>query len=454
MRPPSLLSVPSEEAALPAAPETLAEAVRLLQGPGLEERLQRACVLAIGRLAKDATQLRPLCLASTVAVAEVAGKELKNLPMQRLATSALGSIAYTRDVVPLIVGDALPPLLGAMIAHPEDSKLQALGCEALARLALGGGEVAVLKACVQAALQQDGALEPCCRALARLEGNGLFGGAQILDIILALAESSPSSLSLQRRASEALRALTASGAVEDSSAKARAGLLVSAQWGHLLARFEAAADQEELLNSRFHCDVQELFHEEVARHFEYEAAERSLHLLEQGAPGPLRLKEVIRCYAENLEDYRSRLEAREMAWDPEANSLAPLDSSLRVRLRHCVEAAIEPGLEAALREACVDGPVAEATLRRRTKELRAECSALLERKTEATQVHQERATELRREVMLFEAVDLLEGLKSESCVLPVRTALHMLEEAAATAPLDAMERLQERLGRLAAFHGA
>merc|ERR1719456_1988166 len=88
----------------------------------------------------------------------------------------------------------------------------------------------------------------------------------------------------------------------------------------------------------------------------------------------------------------------------------------------------------------------------RVSELRTECHVLLDRKTEATQSHQERMEELRREVMLFEAVEFLELHSSEVTTTQLRTAFHMLDTVESEVPVDARERLRHRLERLSARH--
>merc|ERR1712232_808107 len=96
---------------------------------------------------------------------------------------------------------------------------------------------------------------------------------------------------------------------------------------------------------------QTVFHEEVVAHFEYEAAERSLHLLQRRAPGTRRLREVLRCLVENLEDYQSRLDARELVWDPTQQRLIPLDSRLREDLCSKALGSMESGLIESLQAA-------------------------------------------------------------------------------------------------------
>ena len=89
-------------------------------------------------------------------------------------------------------------------------------------------------------------------------------------------------------------------------------------------------------------------------------------------------------------------------------------------------------------------------LQAETEKLMKDCGHLLEMKTEVTQSHFEKAAELRREVMLFEAVDYLE--LHETSKAQVLSALHMLKVVEKIAPADALERLRSRLGRLARTH--
>jgi len=161
----------------------------------------------------------------------------------------------------------------------------------------------------------------------------------------------------------------------------------------------------------------------------------------------------MKCFAENLEDYEARLDARELAWDHSKGNLVQLDAALRRRLKDEVVQSMEAGLIAALQSAARGDQHGESSLQRRRSLLRADCSALLDQKTEATQAHHERMAELRREVMLFEAVEYLELHGAAVNSTQVRTAYYMLQEAEPCAPLDAIERLRERLSRLGAQEG-
>merc|ERR1712124_138767 len=101
-------------------------------------------------------------------------------------------------------------------------------------------------------------------------------------------------------------------------------------------------------------------------------------------------------------------------------------SELRQRLTDEAMAVMELRLPSALQAACADRQ-GQAKLAERTERLRKDCGALLDCKTEATQVHHERASELRREVMLFEAVEYLELHAKDVTATQVGSVLHMLE---------------------------
>ncbi|CAE7897602.1 hypothetical protein AK812_SmicGene35856 [Symbiodinium microadriaticum] len=417
-----------------------------------DERLQRACLQAVGRLAKDVSKLRPLCLGVVSAIAASSASMRHSLNVQRMAIGALSSVAYSQDVATLIAPLGLPVVLEAALSHPSDSKLQGLMCEAFARLAQGGGEAAMVK-CIVASLETpDVALSMLCDALQRLCENAICQPRQVVDELLHLCDSDPSNLELQRQVSLCLHRLLAAGVVSEACVRGR-GTLLNSQWAHLLERFLGAEDEEAKLDGTFHSKVQELFHQEVALHFEYEAAERCLHYLRRRTQPSLVFLEVIRCLAENLEDYQSRSEARELAWDAGRQMLVPLDPHLRLRLQNEVLEAMQLRLPQALCSAALaaaDWPKSEESLVKKTAHLLNECSKLLERKTQVTQDHHERAAELRREVMLFEAVEYLELNAAEATPTQVSSALHMLEVATAVAPADALERLRYRLGRLTA----
>jgi len=240
-----------------------------------------------------------------------------------------------------------------------------------------------------------------------------------------------------------------SGAIDEISARKRAHSLLGVQWTDLLSRFTCADQDEAKQAARFHADVQTVFHEEVVKHFEYEAVERSYDLFQRNVHGKDRLLEVVRCLVENLEDYQGRLKARELAWDPIDEQLTPLDETLRQELSAQALCNMEVGFIEALKVAsCSEGPQGEELLAQRTSCLRNECATLLDRKTEATQMHHERSFELRREVMLFEAVEYLE-LHADVSSTQIRSAQHMLEVVEPMAPLEALVRLRARLDRLA-----
>lgn len=429
----------------------LAAILQFLEAHPSDPRAQRVGLQAMGRLARDEAQVSPLCLAAAAAVVGTIRSSPENLGLQRLAVAVLGSLAYLPAVAPLIAHEAVPAVFSAMVAHPCDEKIQSLACEALARLAQAG-EAFIVKKIVQAMLSKrdKSALKVCCAALARLRESELLTPELILNVLLPLAESQPSHIALQHRAACALQWLVRVGAVGKRAVqKAGASWLLSAQWAELLARFEGADSDEQQLNSRFHADVQALFHEEVSAHFEYEAAERCLHLHRRGAPGPRRLEDVVRCLVENLEDYKDRAAARGLAWDQQEGKLVPLDAARQGRLVGEALDGVEFSLIDALKAAAVSGPCGEDLLLRRTAHFRCECAVLLDRKTEATQMHQEQAMEYRREVMLFEAVEYLELQAAAAGPTQIRTALHMLDMVAPVAPPDAIEALRPRLDRLA-----
>ena len=49
--------------------------------------------------------------------------------VQRMAVSALSSMAYAHDVAQLVSPLALPVVIEAALAFPQDAKLQANACE-------------------------------------------------------------------------------------------------------------------------------------------------------------------------------------------------------------------------------------------------------------------------------------------------------------------------------------
>jgi len=369
----------------------------------------------------------------------------------RLSVTAIGNIAYLPEVATVIVHEALPALVLAMITHASDEKLQVLACEALARM-FQAGELAVLRPMAQTMLghSKSSAVDVCCRALARLHDGGIFKTNTIFDVLLSMTEDQPTLLQFQQRAASATQLMVHAGAISETEVMKRAPALLSRQWVQLLRRFLGADLEGADQTTRFHAEVQTVFHEEVVKHFEYEAAERCSHLLERNASGTHRLHEVMRCLVENLEDYQSRLDARELAWDPAERRLVPLDSELRDNLCAQALASMEGGLIESLKAvAAADSLQGQEVLKKRTGRLQNECAALLERKTEATQVHQERTTELRRDVMVFEAVEHLELRAAiDLSTTQVRSALHMLQIVESMAPPDSVERLRARLHHL------
>lgn len=181
---------------------------------------------------------------------------------------------------------------------------------------------------------------------------------------------------------------------------------------------------------------------------EYEAAERSLQLQQKQPPGKECLLEVIRCYVENLEDYQARSQARDLAWDAEDQRLVPLDAPRRAQMSEEICRRMEPGFVLAL-QAATAGAGPRNLLPRRHARLRSECATLLDLKTEATHEHYEKASKLRREVVLFQVMEHLESSALGATATQSRTALSMFDAVEATAPTDAVERLRERLNHLA-----
>lgn len=78
---------------------------------------------------KDVSSLRPLCLGIVSAVAQTATRMRENLMVQRMAVLALSSMAYVHDVAALVSPLALPVVIEAALAFPDDTKLQANACE-------------------------------------------------------------------------------------------------------------------------------------------------------------------------------------------------------------------------------------------------------------------------------------------------------------------------------------
>jgi hypothetical protein len=135
------------------------------------------------------------------------------------------------------------------------------------------GELVVVKSIVQNMLcNEDPAAVPAgCKALARLQDGGICRSHQIIDILIPLTESQPTQLQLQERAGKATQWLVRAGSICEAEAKDRAPYLLNAQWPQLLARFAGADQAEAEQTVRFHAEVQSVFHQEVVKHFEYEA---------------------------------------------------------------------------------------------------------------------------------------------------------------------------------------
>jgi len=423
---------------------SLADVLRFLETKNA--RSQYVGLVALGRLTRDVAQLRPLCLACAAAAVHA----LSSFPIRRLqraAIAVLAELVYVREIGCLIAQEILPALLLAMVANAADEKMQELACEVLARLA-HGNEMLVVKAVVQVLLGHEDhcAVHIGCRALVRLRESDIIQSLHIADMLLPLTESQPHNLGLQQRASSMMQWLVRAGAVGLITERERP--LLSTQWAHLLARFIDAEDAEARLANQFHADVQVLFQAEMVKHFEYEAAERSLHLRRSNVSKHRRVLDVVSCLVENLEDYKCRLEARALHYDP-VEGLVQLDAQLRHRLFDEARDSLESSFISALMAASADAEASDS-LADRTLRFRAECGALLDKKTEATQAYQEQLEEVRREVMLFEAVEYLELHAAEISATQISSALHMLEVAEPVAAPEAIERLRERLDRVSA----
>lgn len=362
---------------------------------------------------------------------------LENAPYKRELQAAFGRAGAISALADALKGNGTPCA----------KQRAALALCSMARSSPSNRRAA--KTAVEAALQDYmncGASEISCTALTFLLEDGICQPAHVLDVLISISEKRSDDIELQMRASNMLQGLVYSGAVDLHYARKRAGLLASSHWSELLSRFQGAGCDSERQQGNFHEEVQAMFHEEVVRHFEYEAAERVLHLQQQGAPCDVRLRAVIRCFVQNLEDYQRRLESRESAWDAIAQQLVPLSEELRHRLSEEVRRKMEPGLIHALQAAACGY---YRVLRRRSARLRSECTALLELKTEVTREHQDRAASMRREAVLFQAVEYLESQPMDACIAQVRVAQHMFELVEPTAPKDAVLRLRERLEYLA-----
>jgi len=438
----------------------LAAVLQFMQACSDDARAQRLAVHAIGRLARDEAQLQPLCLAAAAAIVTAATSFREDLQLQRLAVASLSSVAYSRQVAALVLSCALPAILSTMILHAEDHRLQGLALEGLARLAQAG-RTAVINGIVQAVLHNLGDQDEakvrkvCCESLLRLRESEICDQEEVLAVLLPMAESQPANLHLQRRACELLQQLLAMRAIDEGCAVRMARPLMSTQWAHLLARFVSAGTDELVETSSFHARVQRLFHEEVGKHFEYEAAERTLHLLRRKAPGVERIREVLRCLVENLEDYQHRVRTRKIAWDDERRCLAPLDAELYWHLSNEAVEHLEGGLYGALASASTaeEGPSVEAALSRRAAVFRNDCAALLAVKTEMTQNHQERMESLRREVMLYEAVEYLELNVQLVSQTQIRTTLHLLDLMDGDEAPEGLDRLRSRVIALSGSAG-
>lgn len=141
--------------------------------------------------------------------------------------------------------------------------------------------------------------------------------------------------------------------------------------------------------NKHHAQIQELFLEEVSKHFEYECAERCLRLQPRGASGVELLQEVVLCHIENLEDNIARCDARGKMWDLTEERLVDLTPVRRENLRDMMLRSMEPALMRSLRAAAMvatcEGSSAVSALSKRSMKLETECHELLLRKTVATE---------------------------------------------------------------------
>lgn len=444
-----VVSVASPSAALDG--HDLAAVLRFLAARADDACCQRRGVSAIRRLARDEAQMRSQCLAAAEAVMNAIVAFPSDLPLQRLAAAALGNLVYIPEVAPLMAEDGVRAVLSAMVAHDDDKRLQDLASESLARFAQAGTR-AVVSGIFRTLLDYEGheAVHVCCGALMRLWESGICESGDLLEALAEQAEDQPESFALQQRASSALQWLVHAGAIDAAVAKRRAPFL-DAEWVRLLARFAAADQESSRREQRFHADLQAVFHEEVAKRFEYEAAVRCLEAAKRREGGVGRLREVLCCLVENLEDYQGRLEVRELAWDADRGCLQPLNAALRRRLLDVAVSSTEGNLAAALRAAAgAEGPDGEELLERRAASLRAECEALLRRKTLMTQTHQEQTRGLRPENILFEALCCLERRIGAVAPVQLHAAERMFAEVERTSDPEAVEHFQRRLARLVA----
>lgn len=366
-------------------------------------------------------------------------------PYKRELQAALGHAGVISALAAALCGDGTPQakqwaaLALCAMGRNSPTNRQAIKSEA----------EEVLANCIRA-----GNADISCVALVLdvlLQGD-IFSPTGVIDMVAAFSDSDPSDLELQCRSAMVLQSLVQAGAIDKALLRKRELQLLCSEWSELLARFLAAETEDDRLQSQFHADMQAVFHEEVVRRFECEAAERCIQMqLKAAGAGRECLLDVIRCYVENLEDYQARLQARDFGWEADQQQLVPLDGPLCERMSQEVCRRMEPGFILALQAAAVDGGP-QSTLTRRHARLRSECTTLLDLKTKATQEHQEQAIKRCREVVLFQVTKYLESSVLAVSTTQVRTALSMFKVVEATAPADAVERLRERLNCLATSH--
>jgi len=151
--------------------------------------------------------------------------------------------------------------------------------------------------------------------------------------------------------------------------------------------FKGTSASQESVDHR-QAQIQALFNEELIKRFEYESAERCFNLQCRGAPSSKQLEEVIRCFADTLEDYQARLDARDYVWDDSQQCLVPLTPArrdeLRIQISDNLQPALMRALDSAATAACHDGLGSSrglSLLANRRHDLENDCNSLLQQKT-------------------------------------------------------------------------
>eukprot|EP00929_Paragymnodinium_shiwhaense_P032004 TRINITY_DN17812_c0_g1_i3.p1 TRINITY_DN17812_c0_g1~~TRINITY_DN17812_c0_g1_i3.p1 ORF type:complete len:516 (-),score=109.51 TRINITY_DN17812_c0_g1_i3:307-1806(-) len=390
--------------------------------------------------------------------AAVAGNLVARLPSEPAVLEVLQLVSldkepYSSEIHRLLVHQgAIASLVTAALSGASCSSTKRRCALALCLLAAGR-----LRRQREAASAIEGHLKPCVEAcqtvefcdevlLILLEG-GLCPPALVVRTLGMLLEQDAEDLQLQSRVALALSRLAADGRLDASTQQGPDAHLLDERWATLVARFQGAEVEIEQLAGKYHAEVQQIFQEETARKFELDAAERCWQSLERGDDGMSRLKDVLSCFVEHVEDYETRLGARAYAWDADSNSLVHMEKAGQ-RLKDEVRQKMEPGLFSALRAAAALGP--RTPLRRKTKRLKSDCQALLEMRTEATEAHEDQTEKLRRESVFLDILVYLEALGSGVQRLHLQIARHMLGVLESSSSKDqvVLERLAVRLRRL------